>query len=215
MELERWGLSEDSVPLRTALTHRSAADELSPSNERLEFLGDALLGAIIAEILYFRLPPPVDEAVLSRCRMQIVRRETLAVAGRALKLDEHLRVGEGERREARQKQDSLLADAYEAVLAALYIEQGHGIVREFVQETLGQALEAVVVAPPAPDAKTTLQVRLQAVKRGLPIYELIEESAAGVRVQVKDAEGVVLGVGVGRSKRLASQQAARQALAGL
>ncbi len=207
-----WGLSEDSALVRSALTHRSAASPESPSNERLEFLGDALLGAIVAEILFARLPPGIDEGTLSRCRMQVVRRETLARAGRALALDTMLLVGEGERREARQSNDSLLADAFEALLAAIHQEVGSERAREFVKSTLGESLEAVVLSPPPPDPKSALQERLQREKRGLPVYEVLSEAPQEIRVRVCDSHGEILAEGSGRSKRLATQSAASLAL---
>ncbi|MGC4047391.1 MAG: ribonuclease III [Armatimonas sp.] len=206
------GLAEESVLLKTALTHRSAATPNSPSNERLEFLGDALLGAIVAEALFAQLPETVDEGTLSRCRMQVVRRETLAEAGRALGLNTLLEVGEGERREGRQSNDSLLADAYEALLGAIHCEVGLARAQEFVQTTLGAAIVSVVADPPTPDPKSALQERLQAEKRGLPIYEVLSETLEEVRVAVRDASGLPLGEGSGRSKRLATRDAARQAL---
>lgn len=207
-----WGLAEDSVLLKTALTHRSAAGPTSLSNERLEFLGDALLGAIVAEILYAQLPETIDEGTLSRCRMQVVRRETLADAGRTLSLDTLLEVGEGERREGRQSNDSLLADAYEALIGAIHCEVGLAKAQEFVQSTLRAAIETVIVNPPASDPKSALQEKLQAEKRGLPIYEVLSETVEEVRVAVRDASGLPLGEGSGRSKRLATRNAARQAL---
>lgn len=207
-----WGLAEESVMLKTALTHRSAATPNSLSNERLEFLGDALLGAIVAEVLYTQLPETIDEGTLSRCRMQVIRRETLAAAGRILGLDSLLEVGEGERREGRQSNDSLLADAYEAVLGAIHCEAGLAKAQEFVQSTLGEAITAVITDPPTPDPKSALQELLQAQKRGLPIYEVVSETTEEVRVAVHDASGLPLGMGSGRSKRLATRDAARQAL---
>jgi ribonuclease III len=210
-----WGLAEDSRLLRAALTHRSAASPNSPSNERLEFLGDALLGAIVAEALFERLPETIDEGTLSRCRMQIVRRETLAAASRTLGLELLLDVGQGERREGRQSNDSLLADAYEALLAAIHCEAGPDCARRFVQETLHEALDIVTTSPPAADPKSALQERLQAEKRGLPVYEVLSEIAGQVHVMVRDASGTPLAEGSGRSKRLATQDAACRALEAL
>ena len=205
----------DSALIEQALTHRSAAKAPTQSNERLEFLGDALLGAMVAEWLY-RALPTADEAALSRCRMAVIRRETLAGAARTLGLDARLAVGRGERNEGRQTHDGLLADAYEAVLAAVYLDSGADAARTFLEETLGDALAAVRAAPPPLDPKSALQERLQSDGRGLPIYAIASESPDGeVTVEARTTGGAVLGTGTGPSKRLAEREAARQALAEL
>ena len=209
----RWGLRHDSARLALALTHRSATTEPGGSNERLEFLGDALLGAMVARWLFENLPPGADEGTLSRCRMAVVRKETLAGAARALGLAEMLQVGRGERNDGRQKLDRLLADAYEALLAAIHLDLGQDSATEFLQATLGEALESVRAAPPTPDPKSALQELLQSEGRGLPAYRLLDETSEGaVRVEVFSESGERLGEGTGRSQRLAERDAARRAL---
>lgn len=208
----RWGLNPSSERLALALTHRSAANEAGASNERLEFLGDALIGSLVAEWLFENLPPSADEATLSRCRMAVVRKETLADAARSLGLDELLTVGNGERIDGRQKLDRLLADAYEALLAAVYIDLGSDSAREFLESTLGDALSSVLREPPAPDPKSALQEFLQADKRGLPTYRFVGQIDGAVTVEVSTEAGESLAVGRGKSQRLAEREAARRAL---
>jgi ribonuclease-3 len=212
----RWGLADDSVLLRAALTHRSAASTPAHSNERLEFLGDALLGAFVARILVDSLPPDTDEGTLTRSRIAVIRRETLADAGRALGLSALLQVGNGERRDNRHERDSLLADAYEALLAAIFLEAGDEVARRFVAETLAAPLAAVVHTPPPADPKTRLQESLQAAGRGLPLYRLVTETLSGAQrhftLEVTDGAGNILGRGEGPSKRAAERDAAVAAL---
>ncbi|HVK06133.1 MAG TPA: ribonuclease III [Armatimonadaceae bacterium] len=215
----RWGFAPDSPALRAALTHRSAAASPAESNERLEFLGDALLSAFVARFLLDALPPDTREGVLSRARTELVRRETLARAARALGVAGLLIVGSGERKANRHENDSLLADAYEALVAAVYRERGGDATDAFLRETLADALTAVAAAPPAPDPKTDLQMRLQASGRGLPAYRIIEatgnEQSPVFTAEVLTADGTSLGTGTGASKRAAQTDAARAALANL
>ena len=212
----RWGLSPDSTRLQTALTHTSAALTPAQSSERLEFLGDALLSAWVARVLYDQLPPDTSEDLLTRARMQIVRRETLAIAGRAIGLPDLLHVGFGERKEQRHTHDSLVADAFEAVVAAIFLDLGADALAYFLQETLAVPLQAVLSVPPAPDAKTLLQVRLQKLGRGLPGYVTLSTQSAGndhvFVVQVRDSQEQILGAGEGANKRAAQMVAADDAL---
>jgi ribonuclease III len=212
----RWGLSPDSPRLRAALTHTSAAPTVAESNERLEFLGDALLSAYVARWLMDTLPPETGEDSLSRARVQIVRKETLAAAARALGLADLLVVGAGERKEQRNNRESVLADAYEALLAAVYLDRGEEAMAAFIRDTLAEPLAAVRAAPPEPDAKTTLQMRLQAAGLGLPEYRLLSATGKGhdhhFIVEVVDSVGSILGRGEGPNKRTAQMNAAREAL---
>jgi ribonuclease-3 len=215
----RWGLSPDSPRLRAALTHTSAAPTVAESNERLEFLGDALLSSYVARWLMDVLPPDTGEDGLSRARVQVVRKETLAAAARALGLADLLVVGAGERKEQRNNRDSVLADAYEALLAAVYLDLGEEAMAAFLRDTLAEPLAAVRTAPPEPDAKTTLQMRLQAAGLGLPEYRLLSATGSGhdhhFMVEVVDSAGNVLGRGEGSNKRTAQMNAAREAMASL
>jgi ribonuclease-3 len=200
--------------LRTALTHKSAHPSPEKSNERLEFLGDALLGAIVAEFVLGALPG-VAEGVLSRARTRLVRGETLAEAARTLGVDRLLIVGETEERTRGRQRDSLLADAYEALVGALYLDAGMEAARQFVHETLAEPMASVVLSPPEPDPKTQLQIALQASGRGLPAYRVVDESGPdhAKRFVAEALAGTeVLGRGEGHSKRAAQIQAAVEAM---
>lgn len=212
----RWGFAPHSPLLRRALTHRSVAP-ITESNERLEFLGDALLGAFVARFVYEKLPEDSRESVLSRSRVAVVRRETLAQAAREIGLSPLLSIGPGERKERRETNDSLLADAYEALTAAVYLECGPETMERFLCATLAGALEAIVAAPPSPDPKTFLQMRLQALGRGTPTYNTIETTPHGHRqphfhAEALAADGAILAEGEGSSRRAAETEAARVAL---
>ena len=212
----QWGFLVDSPLLRIALTHTSAAEDVPHSNERLEFLGDALLSAWVSRYLYQHLPPDTKEDTLSRARVEIVRKETLAVAGRSIGLPELIAVGQGERKEQRNQRDSLVADAYEAVVAALFLEAGEETMGRFLAETLTKALADVVAHPPDDDPKTRLQIWLQSTGRGLPHYETLSEVRDGEHhhfvVVARAADGTPLGQGEGASKRAAQRCAAQNAL---
>ncbi len=201
--------------LARALTHRSRAHENGDeggSNERLEFLGDAVLDLLVSERLMERLPA-APEGVLSRARAAAVN--TTALAGRALALglDRRVLLGRGEERTAGRAKESILANVFEAVLGALYLDGGLEVARALVDREL-----ADVLADPASglsDAKTRLQELLQAQGGAPPTYAIAEQSgpphAREFRVRVSQGD-LVLGEGVGRSKRSAEQEAARAAL---
>ncbi len=210
----------DTPRVRTALTHRSASPTVSGSNERLEFLGDALLSAFVARFLLEALPPETDEGALTRMLSRIVRRETLAEAARGLGIGERLQMGVGERKDNRQTGESPLADAYEAVVAAIFFDQGYDVAERFVRESLAGVLRTVVETPPQPDAKTELQMRLLAAGDGNPRYAILSEDGVGQKIvftaAVYTSEGAEpLGTGRGPSKRAAQTEAARAALNGL
>ncbi len=210
----RWGFDLAGGRLRRALTHRSASFNPEASNERLEFLGDALLGAIIAEYLLSALPR-VPEGVLSRARTRLVRGETLADTARALGVDRLLIVGATEERTRGRDRDSLLADAFEALVGALYLDAGAEAVRNFVHENLAGPMAQVKAAPPEPDPKTGLQIALQARGRGLPNYRIVGESGPDhdKRFVAEALVGdEVLGRGEGITKREAQARAALVAL---
>lgn len=214
----RCGFAPSSPHLIAAITHRSASGgDVSRSSERLEFLGDALLSAFVARYLIGALPPDTDEGTLSRARVAVIRKETLADASRTLGVSEILIVGNGERRAGRHTHDGLLADAYEALVGALYLDYGPDAAENFLGATLAEPLAQVTAQPPAPDPKTALQMRLQSEGRGLPTYRLIAEEGSGhdrlFLVEATDACGLVLGTGRGPNKRSAETEAARAALA--
>jgi ribonuclease-3 len=170
----------------------------------------------VARQLYAGLPSCTEEGVLSRARVEVIRQETLATTARGIGLPRLLKIGPGERKENRQNHDSLLSDAFEAIIAALSLECGEAAMEAFLRAVLAAPLAAVIASPPAPDAKTRLQMRLQALGRGLPTYQTVEATGVGhdhhFVVDVLSAEGAALGRGEGPNKRIAQTAAARMAL---
>ena len=202
--------------LAQALTHRSAG---APHNERLEFLGDALVNLFAAEALYARWPR-ADEGALTRARAELVRESALAPIGRALQLGERLTLGPGEMKSGGHRRDSILADAVEAVVAAIYLDAGFETCRDVVLPWFEAAMEAL--PPPhkvGKDAKTRLQEWLQGRQTPLPVYELVaetgEDHAKTFRVRCTLVQPVLVSEGEGSSRRSAEQAAAEAVLAAI
>jgi ribonuclease-3 len=201
----------DPALAQLALTHRSIG---KPNNERLEFLGDALLGAIIAEMLY-EVHPKASEGELSRLRAQLVNGPALAVVARELALGDDLKLGPGELKSGGFRRDSILADAFEAMMAAVYLDGGFHACRETVRGLFGERIAALHRS--SKDAKTRLQEWLQAKGLPLPQYELIashgEDHAKTFDVSCTIAEPLALAVEAhGGSRRAAEQDAAENML---
>ena len=196
-----------------ALTHRSAG---SPHNERLEFLGDALINQFIAETLY-RHWPKADEGALTRARAELVRESALAGIARHLEIGKQLVLGSGEMKTGGHRRDSILADALEALVAAIYLDAGFEPCRAVVLPWFADMIAAL--PPPnkvGKDAKTRLQEWLQGRQLPLPVYALLHEGgeshARVFRVSCTLAEPVQSTEGEGSSRRAAEQQAAEAAL---
>jgi ribonuclease-3 len=205
--------------LRAALTHRSAAQESGQGThyERLEFLGDAVLGVLAAEWLYRRLDAPEGE--LSKRKSWLVSEAMLAAHAQRLGLGEALRVGVGEERSGGREKASLLADSLEAVIGAAYLDGGLDAARPLVLALLEAGAEAYGRAADLRDPKTTLQERLQERQGGEPPeYRLVDSSGPDHR-KVFTVEcwssGRLLGRGEGSSKKRAEQAAAAAALEAL
>ena len=202
----------DEALLRRALTHRSARRQ---HNERLEFLGDALLGFLIAEALTQRFPD-ASEGELTRLRARLVNGEALAEAAAELRLGEFMELGLGERKTGGQRRTSILADAFEALVCAIYLDAGMDVCRERVLHLLGPALERVQPGEALKDPKTRLQEWLQS--RGLerPQYHLVgERERAGAwefEVECRVAGLPAPCRGSGGTRRGAEQAAAAAAL---
>jgi ribonuclease-3 len=198
--------------LAQALTHRSAPGE---SNERLEFLGDALLGFVIAEALWERFPN-ADEGKLSRLRASLVKRESLAVLARGIGLGDYLRVGTGELRSGGHARESILADALEAVFAAVYMDRGFEPARDVILTLFAALLDRITASGASKDPKTRLQELLQADKRSLPSYGVLQvagsDHAQRFRVRCTLVDGGEATQGEGTSRRRAEQQAAERML---
>ncbi len=204
---------DDEGLLRRALTHRSAGGD---HNERLEFLGDAVLGFEVSRHLFEGFPT-ADEGQLTRMRAQLVKRETLARAARSIGLGDYLVLGPGELRTGGQSRDSTLADAVEAVIAAVYLDGGLAQARALIHALLAERLAEVSPASQRKDAKTRLQEFLQARQLGLPDYGVAgvhgEPHAQTFTVYCEVAERELRAEGSGSSRRKAEQVAAGRMLA--
>jgi ribonuclease-3 len=199
--------------LAQALTHRSAG---SPHNERLEFLGDALVNQFIAEALY-RHWPKADEGALTRARAELVRESALAGIARTLDIGPMLVLGPGEMKTGGHRRDSILADALEALVAAIYLDAGFEGCRAVVLPWFATLIADL--PPPnkvGKDAKTRLQEWLQGRQHPLPVYALLheggEDHARIFQVSCTLAAPTLCTVGEGSSRRAAEQQAAEAAL---
>ena len=197
-----------------ALTHRSAGAD---NNERLEYLGDAILTFIVAEHL-FSAHSNASEGKLTRLRSRVVRRESLAAAARTLGIGDALVLGAGERKTGGRQRDSILAGAFEALVGALYLDSDLDTVRTCVKTILGDWFEAASSDDGRKDAKTRLQELLQSQARPLPVYRIVEVEGAAHRQSFKvrcRVDGVEDTVGTGSSRRRAEQDAAARVMAAL
>jgi ribonuclease III len=203
---------DDPSLLDAALTHRSVG---ARHNERLEFLGDAVLNLVVAESLY-RRHPGLDEGGLTRLRASLVRAEALAELGRALELGEVIELGPGEMKSGGFRRDSILGDAVEAMVGAVYLDGGFDRVREVVNKLYGERLDRDPDSDALKDAKTRLQEWLQGRQMDLPEYQLLETSGEPhCQTFVVACELPALAMttrGSGGSRRKAEQEAAAAAL---
>jgi len=201
--------------LEQALTHRSAG---ARHNERLEFLGDAVLGLVIADALYERLPN-APEGDLTRMRAALVNRGAVAEIARAAGLEGALNLGQGERKTGGQRRESILADALEALIGASYRAAGYTAAREFVLCLYAQRLDSLPSAESLKDPKTKLQEFLQGRGRVLPEYRVLEVSGPDHQrrfvVEAWLSSESWGQQGSGSSRRAAEQAAAEAALARL
>ncbi|NIM05583.1 MAG: ribonuclease III [Armatimonadetes bacterium] len=213
---ERLGCSlKDQELLIRALTHSSAAEgSTEESNERLEFLGDAVLGVVVSEYLHSQFST-WSEGELTQAKAVLVSEPTLAAAARRLGLGEVLRLSRGEAQSGGRERPSILCDAFEALIAAVYLETGFEKVRECILRWLAEPIESVALGEYSKDYKTLLQELLQEEHRALPAYRVLEESGPDHNktfvVEVHLGKKM-LGVGAGKSKKEAERSAARQAL---
>jgi ribonuclease-3 len=198
--------------LCTALTHRSYG---SPNNERLEFLGDAVLSLVISETLYLKFPQQ-DEGALSRLRASLVNGETLARRARELELGDELLLGPGELKSGGFRRDSILAGAIEALIGAVYLEAGFAAACELVRTVLQEEIAAISPDRAVKDPKTRLQEYLQGRHLPLPEYQVLDIEGQD-HAQIFRVECRVPGLaealrGEGGSRRKAEQEAAEMAL---
>ncbi len=198
----------DNSLLERALTHPSAGTPARPDNQRLEFLGDRVLGLLVAEALMEAFPNLAEGDLAPRFN-QLVRRETLAEVAGEIGLGQHLRLGRSENISGGRRKAAILADATEAVIAALYLDGGLSAAGAFVSAHWAQRVKAVSHAPV--DAKTRLQEWAQGRGYPLPTYTVVARTgpdhAPVFKVEVQ-LEGGATATGEARSKRLAEQDAA-------
>jgi ribonuclease-3 len=204
--------------LKEALTHKSYAHEKSKEhtsfNERVEFLGDAVLELIISEYL-FTSHPEYTEADLSRIKAYAVQESTLAQISKELDIGAYLLLGKGEEMTGGRKKDSLLADAFEAILAAIYLDGGYKKAKEFTLGLLSSKIDELAETNFIFDFKTKLQEVAQAQFGVLPKYVIHKEEGPEhkktfeVKVFIKDN---FLGTGKGKTKKAAAQKAAEKGL---
>jgi len=207
---------KDVSLLENAVTHRSKG---SYNNERLEFLGDAILGFVVADLLYTKFSQ-ASEGQLSRFRASLVKKETLAALARELSLGDFLLLGSGELKSGGFRRDSILADALEAVIGAMYLDGGIGIARSLIESSLKDRLDSLSLeGADTKDPKTCLQEYLQGRHLALPQYEVVA-TFGDEHNQSFEVSCVVVNLdepvkGSGTSRRRAEQSAAQQALSQL
>jgi ribonuclease-3 len=207
--------ARDAALVARALTHRSAG---GADNERLEFLGDAVLSFLVAELLY-REFGDAPEGDLSRYRSALVSGETLADVAEGLDVGARLRLGPGELRSGGFRRRSILADAFEALLGAIYLDGGLAAARGVVERLWRPRIAALRESPPPKDPKTRLQEYLQARSLGLPVYS-VERIGGEPHEQVFAVRCAVAALGAsaegeGTSRRRAEQLAAERVLEAL
>ncbi|MBN2186060.1 MAG: ribonuclease III [Dehalococcoidia bacterium] len=207
----------DELLLKKAFVHSSYLNEnpnfILCSNERLEFLGDAILGFVVAESIYSEFPE-LPEGELTRIRSSLVCGETLAQVASLLKLGDWLLLGEGEDASGGRMRQSNLANAVEALIGAIYLDQGLVEAKEFIFRQLEPMLERIKTGEAIPNYKALLQELSQKIKKATPLYHLVAATGPDHNKQFTVEvliEGEVLGRGTGKNKKAAETEAARLA----
>lgn len=203
---------KNEVLLTEALTHRSAA---SVNNERLEFLGDGILNFIIAARL-FEQYADLDEGDLSRLRASLVNKDSLADIAKTLELGQYIELGSGELKSGGRRRDSILADAVEAILGAVYIDSGFDTCRDLILRLYAEKLQNIPDVQALKDPKTSLQELLQSRRYPLPAYTVLEITGKAhnqmFKVECSIEELDCITTAQGRSRRKAEQAAAKLAI---
>ena len=204
---------DDAALFRQALTHRSAT---GGNNERLEFLGDAILDFVISEALY-HARPDATEGDLSRLRSALVKDVTLASIATELELGMHIILGGGERKTGGHRRQSILADAVEAIFGAIFLDRGYGEAKDVIERVYASRLRDLPDVDSLRDPKTRLQEWLQARQMSLPIYELVSSTGQDHRqkfeVSCAVTEVPTPTTGTSTTRRKAEQKAAAKMLA--
>lgn len=202
---------KDKTLLRTALTHSSYANEYKcANNERLEFLGDSVLSIVVSDYLY-RLLPSVDEGVLSKYRATLVCEQSLYDISKQISLSSFIFLGRGEEQTGGRERPSIVSDAFEAVLAAIYLDGGMEIAKNWVTNLMRDAIEDVAKGHRYADYKTMLQEALQKGNRGKVTYRITGETGLDHNKEFEAqviVDGVPKNTGRGKSKKEAEQDAA-------
>ena len=204
---------KDIALLELAMTHRSHSGK---NNERLEFLGDSILNFIVADLLFKKFND-LDEGDLSRLRSQLVKEEPLSKLGNGLKIGDFLNLGVGELKSSGWRRPSILADAFEALIGAIFIDGGMKSAYKFIEDSYVELIEKINPKEIYKDPKTILQEFLQAQKVSLPSYEVINVEGEAhnqlFTVTCVVSKFDVKVEGGGRSRKIAEQEAAKEAMA--
>ena len=212
--IDALGTEIDADLVDRAVTHRSFAYENGglPTNERLEFLGDSVLGLVVTEEL-FRRHPELPEGQLAKLRAAVVNSRALAEVARELGVGQYLRLGRGEEASGGRDKSSILADAVEALIGAVYIDRGTEPARELVLRLFGELLDGSARLGAGLDWKTSLQELAAGRSLGVPEYQVTESGPDHAKTFRATAlvGGDAVGEGVGRSKKEAEQRAAERA----
>jgi ribonuclease-3 len=211
---DRLGVVIDAELLERALTHRSYAYEHGglPTNERLEFLGDSVLGLVVTEALY-RRHPDLSEGQLAKLRAAVVNMRALADVGRSLGLGEFVRLGRGEETTGGRDKSSILADTVEALIGAVYLDSGFDNAADLVHRLVDGLIDESATLGAGLDWKTSLQELTSEFGLGVPEYRVSEEGPDHAKMFTASAVigGTVFGTGQGKSKKEAEAQAAETA----
>ena len=208
---------KDKSLLENAFIHRSYLNEaknVAESNERLEFLGDSILSFVVSNHLY-KTYPDFDEGILTNLRSLVVNTKSLAKTAKKLNFGQYLKLSHGEEDSGGRENDSILANTFESVIGALFLDQGIEAVREFLYQVLIPEIEEYVQKKVFKDPKSLLQEYVQARKQSSPLYKVLHEEGPAhakqftIGVFVEDTQ---LGEGKGKSKQEAEEHAAEQAL---
>ncbi len=209
--ITKLGVDLDAELVALALTHRSYAYENGglPTNERLEFLGDSVLGLVVTDVLYFS-HPTFSEGQLAKLRASIVNMHALAGVAREIGLGEYLRLGRGEELTDGRNKESLLADAVEALLGAVYSQHGLETARSLIHRLFGDLIAAAPLVGAGLDWKTSLQERTASLDLGVPAYRIEEEGPDHAKqfTATVIVAGDDRGSGTGKTKKEAEQKAA-------
>jgi ribonuclease-3 len=209
---QRVGLAGSSPLLALALTHSSyAAEHGVESNERLEFLGDAVVDLAVADLIVTSYPT-LNEGTGSLVRSRVVNENSLAGAAQRLDLASAMRIGRGVAKENGHERPSLLADAFEAVVAAIYLERGYDVAKAFVHDALAQDVAAAAQQPGDVDPKARLRQWSEANGHGTPVYKVTSTGPSHDVTYYANVEVTgLIGRGEGRSKKSAEASAAEDA----